>query len=203
MKSVRYTKFVGDLASQIDMESLLQALSEYLLDSGFQDTYARFQQLDHTLDDLREALRRLLLSGQFLDAESQEKVDQMSAQGTLDEFIDQLIDRMQQENYISSMREPAETEMSQVGGEIGDVQGEVRFEVTDKSLDFLGFKALRDLLGSLGKSNYGRHDTRHFATGVEAGGASQHYQFGDTLNLDANATLSSAIAREGIGLPLN
>ena len=34
-------------------------------------------------------------------------------------------------------------------------------------------------------------------------GASQRYQFGDTLNLDINATLSSAIAREGIGLPLN
>ena len=79
----------------------------------------------------------------------------------------------------------------------------MRFEVTDKSLDFLGFKTLRDLLGSLGKSSFGRHDTRHWATGIEASGASRRYEFGDTLNLDTTATLSSAIAREGIGLPLN
>ncbi len=203
MKSVRYTKYVGDLASEIDMESLLQALSEYLLDSGFRDPYARFQQLDHNLDDLREALRRLLQSGEFLDPENQKTVDQMSADGTLDEFIDKLIERMQQENYISYMREQGETEMSETGGQVGDVQGEARFEVTDKSLDFLGFKALRDLLGSLGKSSFGRHDTRHWATGIEVSGGSQRYQFGDTLNLDINTTLSSAIQREGIGLPLN
>src|SRR5579871_6382615 len=203
MRSIRYTKFVGDLASAIDMESLLQALSEYLLDSGFNDPYARFQQLDHNLDDLREALRRILQSGQFLDPEMQEKVDQMSAEGTLDEFIDKLIERMQQENYISYMRQQGETDTSQMQGQVGDVQGEVRFEVTDKSLDFLGFKALRDLLGSLGKSSFGRHDTRHWATGIEVSGGSQRYEFGDTLNLDINTTLSSAIQREGLSLPLN
>ncbi len=41
------------------------------------------------------------------------------------------------------------------------------------------------------------------ATGVEASGASKPYEFGDTLNLDITATLSSAIQREGLGLPLN
>jgi Ca-activated chloride channel family protein len=203
MKSVRYTKYVGDLASEIDMESLLQALSEYLLDSGFNDPYARFQQLDHTMDDLREALRRILQSGQYLNPEMQQQIDQLAAEGKLDEFIDKLIQRMQQENYISSLRQPGETEMSQPGGQVGDAQGEVRFEVTDKSLDFLGYKALRDLLGSLGKSSFGRHDTRHWATGIEVSGGSQRYEFGDTLNLDITTTLSSAIQREGLGLPLN
>jgi len=203
MKSVRYTKYIGDLASEIDMESLLQALSEYLLDSGFRDPYAQFQELDQNLNDLREALRRILQSGEFLNPEMQQQIDQMAAQGTLDEFIDKLIQRMQQENYISYARQQGETSMSQVGGQVGDVQGEVRFEVTDKSLDFLGYKALRDLLGSLGKSSFGRHDTRHWATGIEVSGGSQRYEFGDTLNLDINTTLSSAIHREGIGLPLN
>ena len=203
MKSVRYTKYIGDLASEIDMEGLLQALSEYLLDSGFQDPYARFQELDHNLDDLREALRRILQSGQFLNEEMQQQINQLEAEGKLDEFIDKLIERMQQENYISYMRQQGESDMSQVGGQVGDVQGEVRFEVTDKSLDFLGYKALRDLLGSLGKSSFGRHDTRHWATGIEVNGGSQRYEFGDTLNLDINTTLSSAIQREGMGLPLN
>jgi Ca-activated chloride channel family protein len=133
----------------------------------------------------------------------QQQIDQMAAEGTLDEFVDKLIERMQQENYISYMRQQGETDMSQMDGEVGDVQGEVRFEVTDKSLDFLGYKALRDLLGSLGKSSFGRHDTRHWATGIEVSGGSQRYEFGDTLNLDVNTTLSSAIQREGIGLPLN
>ncbi len=204
MKRVRYSKYTGDLASEMDMEDLLQAMSDYLLDSGFRDPYARFQEFDHNLDDLREALRRVLEAGDFFDEMTQQKLDQLSAEGKLDDLIEKLLNRMEQENYISmpsDARDPVRA--SQLGGQVGDVLGEVRFEVTDKSLDFLGFKTLRDLLGSLGKSNYGRHDTRYWATGIETSGASQRYQFGDTLNLDTTTTLSSAIAREGIRLPLN
>ncbi|HUA92436.1 MAG TPA: VWA domain-containing protein [Terracidiphilus sp.] len=203
MKRVQYTKFTGDLASEIDLEDLLKALSDYLLDSGYYDPFTRFQDLDHTLDDLREALRRVLEKGDFLDEAMRQKIEQMAAEGKLDELIEKLMQRMEQENYISSSMQPNPTQPSEVNGQVGDVQGEVRFEVTDKSLDFLGFKTLRDLLGSLGKSNYGRHDTRHWATGIEASGASKRYEFGDTLNLDAPTTLNSAISREGIGLPLN
>jgi Ca-activated chloride channel family protein len=200
MKRVRYTKYNGDLSSEMDLEDLLNALSDYLLDSGFRDGYTGFQELDHNLDDLREALRRALESGEMFDDEMRQKLEQMIADGALDELIEKLIERLERENYISSS-DPAGP--SQAGGHMGDAQGEVRFEVTDKSLDFLGFKTLRDLLGSMGKSSYGRHDTRHWATGIEASGGSRRYEFGDTLNLDTTATLSSAIAREGIGLPLN
>ena len=203
MKRVRYTKFVGDLASEMDMEDLLKALSDFLLDSGFHDPYGRFQDLDHTLDSLRDALRQLLESGDFFDEQIRQALDQMAQEGKLDELIEKLIQRMEQENYISTTQRPDPERLSQMMGQAGNVQGEVRFEVTDKSLDFLGYKTLRDLLGSLGKSNFGRHDTRHWATGIEAHGASQRYEFGDTLNLDAITTLKSAIAREGIGLPLN
>jgi Ca-activated chloride channel family protein len=203
MKGVRYTKYNGDLASEMDLESLLQALSDFFLDSGFNDPYSNFGEMDNSLDALREALRQILESGEFFDEDTQRQINEMSAVGKLDELIDKLIERMQQESYISTSGRPDPTQASQAGGEIGDVQGEVRFEVTDKSLDFLGFKTLRDLLGSLGKSSLGRHDTRHWATGIEANGASRRYEFGDTLNLDTIATLNSAIAREGIGLPLN
>ena len=206
MKRVRYTKYTGDLASEIDLESLLQALSDYLLDSGFYDPYSSFPDLDHTLDDLREALKRAMQNSDLFDESLREKIEQMAAAGQLDELIDKLIERMEQENYISSSfpGDPRQGKQTAAGnGQIGKVEGQVRFEVTDKSLDFLGFKTLRDLLGSLGKSNYGRHDTRHFATGIEASGASRRYEFGDTLNLDATATLNSAISREGLALPLN
>jgi Ca-activated chloride channel family protein len=207
MKRVRYTKFTGDLASEIDLEDLLKSLSDYLLDSGYYDPFTRFQDLDHTLDDLREALRRVLEQGDFLDESMRQKVQQLSSEGNLDELIEKLMERMERENYISSPAQPDATRMSDVNGQVGQPQQparlDARFEVTDKSLDFLGYKTLRDLLGSLGKSNFGRHDTRHWATGIEASGASQHYEFGDTLNLDAPTTLKSAISREGVGLPLN
>ena len=203
MKSVQYTKYKGDLASEIDLEDLLHALSDYLLDSGFYDPYSKFQDLDQHLHDLRQALRRALENGSFFDDSIRQRLDQMAAEGKLDELIDKLMKRLEQENYISVMGQPSQMQDAKGGGQAEGPSGEARFEVTDKGLDFLGFKALRDLLGSLGKSSFGHHDTLHWATGVETSGASRQYEFGDTLNLDATATLSSAIAREGIGLPLN
>jgi Ca-activated chloride channel family protein len=203
MKRVRYTRFTGDLASEMDIEDLLKALSDYLLDSGFRDPFLRFQDMDHTLDDLREALRQLLESGEMFGDRIREQFEQAMQQGKMDELIDKLIQRMEQENYISWSHHTDPTKMTEMMGDAGNVKGEVKFEVTDKSLDFLGYKTLRDLLGALGKSNFGRHDTRHWATGVEAHGASQRYEFGDTLNLDTTTTLKSSISREGIGLPLN
>src|SRR6201994_1813026 len=204
MKRVRYTKYNGDLASEIEMDDLLKALSDYLLDSGFQDPYSRFSELngDNTLENLREAIRQALEAGELLDDEAQQRMQQMSAE-QIEELIDRLIERMQQEEYVSIDAPHDPSRMANRPGTTGRAETEARFEVTDKSLDFLGFKTLRDLLGSLGKSSYGRHDTRHWATGIEASGAPRRYEFGETLNLDANATLSSAIAREGIGLPLN
>ena len=186
------------------MEDMLKALSEYLLDSGFQDPWSRFSELDgeHTMENLREALRQALEAGDLFDGEMQQQIEQMAQNGELDQLIDKLIERMEQENYISTQGRQDPNRQSR-GGQAGMAEGQVRFEVTDKSLDFLGFKTLRDLLGSLGKSSFGRHDTRHFATGIEASGASKAYEFGDVLNLDTTATLSSAIAREGISLPLN
>jgi Ca-activated chloride channel family protein len=203
MKRVRYTKYTGDLASEMSMEDLLQALSDYLLDSGFRNPFMQFQELDHTLDDLREALRQALESGELFDENMQEAIDAMAEDGRIDELIDKLVDRLERENLISSGYSRDPREISQAGGRAGEGKGQVHFEVTDKSLDFLGYKTLRDLLGSLGKSNYGRHDTRHWATGIETSGASRLYEFGDTLNLDATATLASAISREGLSLPLN
>jgi Ca-activated chloride channel family protein len=79
----------------------------------------------------------------------------------------------------------------------------IKFELTEKGIDFLGYRTLRDLLGSLGKSSFGRHDTRDLATGVEASGASKAYEFGDTMNLDVSGTLLNALAREGLKVPLD
>jgi Ca-activated chloride channel family protein len=203
MKRIRYTKYVPDPAGEMSLEDLLGALSDYLLQSGFQDyMYDEFLDKEHTLDDLRHAMERALLESDLLDEQMRQQLEQMQMDGTLDELIEQLIERMQQEDYISIDQPHDPSRPSVGGGRAGEPQ-QAKFEITDKSLDFLGFKTLRDLMGSLGKSNFGRHDTRDMATGVETSGASRTYEFGDTLNLDITATLSSAIQREGLRLPLN
>jgi uncharacterized protein with von Willebrand factor type A (vWA) domain len=194
MKRVRYTKFTGDLSSSFGLEDLMQALSDFLLDSGFYDPYSsRFQEFngDQTMENLREAIRQALESGELFDEEAQEKFNQLDAQ-QVEELIDKIIEKMQEQNFINA-EQPEDGQ-----GQQGDGNGEARFEVTDKGMDFLGYKALRELLGPLGKSNLGRHDTRHEAAGVEINGSSKLYEFGDTLNLDITATLSSVFAREGI-----
>ncbi len=206
MKFVRYTKYVGDPASEMSMEDMLNALSDYLLNSGFQNQYS-FYELppdEQTLDQLRQAIEDALLNSDLLEEELQEAIRQMKEEGQLKELIERIIQRLQQEDYITvtdPSQDPARD--SPLAGQVGRPQAQAKFEITDKSLDFLGYHTLRDLLGSLGKSSFGRHDTRDHATGIEASGASKQYEFGDTLNLDITETLSRAIQREGIGLPLN
>ena len=205
MKRIRYSKYVPDPAGEMSLEDLLGALSDYLLQSGFQNylSYYELPDGEQTLEDLRRAIEQALLESDLLNDELREQLQQMQAEGSLDELIEQLIERMQQEDYISIDQPHDAAKQSSVGGQIGDAQPQAKFEITDKSLDFLGYKTLRDLLGSLGKSSFGRHDTRDLATGIEASGASRRYEFGDTLNLDITATLSSVIQREGLNLPLN
>ena len=203
MKRTRYSKYVPDPAGEMSMEDLLGALSDYLLQSGFQESmWYELPEGEQTLDELRRAIEQALMNGDAFDENLREQIEQMQAEGKLDELIEQLIQRMQQEDYISIDDPHDPSKRSSLGGHTGEAQ-QAKFEITDKSLDFLGFKSLRNLLGSLGKSSFGRHDTRDLATGIEASGSSKTYEFGDTLNLDITATLSNAIQREGLTLPLN
>ncbi len=203
MKRIRYSKYVPDPAGEMSMEDLLAALSDYLLQSGFEDQYGYYDDPnEQTMDQLRQAIEQALLDGDLLDEETRQQIEQRMMDGTLDQLIEQLIQRMQQEEFISVDQAHDPAKQSSLGGQTGDAQS-ARFEVTDKGLDLLGYKSLRDLMGSLGKASFGRHDTRDMATGIEASGASKPYEFGDTLNLDITATLSQAFQREGLSLPLN
>jgi Ca-activated chloride channel family protein len=204
LRRIRYSKYVPDPAGQMSLEDLLGALSDYFLRSGFQENmWYELPEGEQTMDALRRAIEQALLKGELFDEEMRDRLDQMQMEGELDELIEKIVQRMQQEDYISIDQPHDPAKNSSVGGQVGEGQQQARFEITDKSLDFLGFKALRDLLGSLGKSSFGRHDTRDMATGIETSGASKLYEFGDTLNLDITATLSNAIQREGLNLPLN
>jgi len=204
MRRISYGKFSEEDLG-IEMEDLLRALSDYFLQSGYQDPYLQFSEMNqHTLEELKQAIERALQSGDLFDPqrleEMRQRLQQLSAQQR-HKLIENLINKLEQAGYSNSEGPPPD-EPSAPGSQ-GGPEGEMRFEVTDKAIDFLGFKTLKDLLGSLGKSSFGAHDTRDLATGIDASGGAKAYEFGDTLNLDVSATLFSAIEREGLTLPLN
>jgi len=202
MKSVRYSRYTGEDLG-IDAEDLLKALADFLLGSGFNNPYMSFSELnEHTLEELKNAIQRALEQGNMFDndalQEMMERMQNMSSE-QMDQLLDRLVQKLIDEGHIT-VEEPAD---QQAAGAGDGRDTKARFEITDKSLDFLGFKTLKDLLGSLGKSSFGRHDTRDLATGVEASGSSRAYEFGDTMNLDISETLFSAVRREGAKVPLN
>jgi Ca-activated chloride channel family protein len=208
MKRVKYSKYIPNLADEVSLDDLMDALSDFLLESGFENELGRFYKPgsgDDALDALREAVRDALLNSDLFDEEMREQMQRMQSEGQMEELIDEVIDRMEQEGFVTISPPQDTTQTSTTVGSVGQDQSRQRppkFEVTDKGLDFLGYRTLRDLLGSLGRSSFGRHDTRDTATGIETSGSSKLYEFGDTMNLDINATLSSAIRREGLTLPL-
>ena len=204
MKWIKYSRFTGDDFG-IDAEDLLQALSDFLLESGFNTQYMPFSEWNqHTLEDLKNAIQQALEQGKMFPDERLEQMME-KLQGLSEEQVQQLLDRLLQklidDGHIT-IDEPNSEHAPRAGAGNGP-ETKVKFEVTDKTLDFLGFKTLKDLLGSLGKSSFGRHDTRDLATGIEASGASKVYEFGDVLNLNVSETLFSAIRREGAKVPLD
>jgi Ca-activated chloride channel family protein len=194
MAVVHYHRYIPDLADELDLGQLVGELSDFLLESGFDGDLA-----DNDLDALYDAiLDAVVRRGLLEDDELAELLDDSSQR---ERFLDRVVERLQREGFLSlqgrrSPEGPAEQ------GQDETSEG-ARFQLTSKGIDFLGYRALRDLLGSLGRSSFGRHDTRDLATGVEASGASKEYEFGDTLNLDVPATLLSALARHGIGVPID
>ncbi len=203
MKWVRFSKYTGDDLG-IDGQDLMQALADFFLQSGFNSPYSQFTEWNqHTLEDLKRAIQQALENGDvFSDDRMQEMMDKLAGMTPeqMDQLLENLVQKLADEGHISLEQPPDQQQGT--GGGVGK-EGQVRFEVTDKSLDFLGFKTLKDLLGSLGKSSFGRHDTRDLATGIETAGASKQYEFGDVLNLDISETLFSAVRREGVKVPID
>src|SRR5436189_2820125 len=215
MRFTRYSKFNGLDVYGINLGDLMEGLSDSVLYSGYDDDYywtREPMEQDTSLDALRRALLQALIDKELI---SQHQIQQMLDENEgkyegsqLQEMLNQLIERLVEEGYLT-LHEESQTEQRRemMGNGEGRIEEplprNIKFEVTEKGLDFLGYKTLRNLLGSLGRSSLGRHDTLHLATGVEAEAASKPYEFGDTLNLDVNTTLLSAIQREGLSVPLN
>jgi len=201
----RYTKYTGDLMDEIDLEDLVSKLSDLLLSSGFSNPWDPSDtDEDRTMQALHDAILDALFSGGVLSDEAMQQLlgepsdgDQEGVRQQLEDLIQQIIDRMMERGFITGAPD-LETERERragMGGSVGEDTSRVQFEVTDKALDFLGYRALRDLLGSVGRSSSGLHDTRHLSTGVEAIAAPKPYEFGDTLNIDPSSTILNAVQR--------
>ncbi|MCU1342431.1 MAG: von Willebrand factor, type, partial [Candidatus Acidoferrum typicum] len=212
MKYIRYTKYQGEPGGGVDLQELVKRLSDFFLQSGYESQFYGISEMDpeKSMEALRQAIQRALEEGDLMpDQQLQDLLDgtpeQQSAK--MKELIDQLMERLMEEGYVTGQPQvtgpPEKMPRGQVGqGRDRDRETEARFEITDKTIDFLGFKTLKDLMASLGKSSFGRHDTRDLSTGVESGGVSRAYEFGDTLNLDISATLFNAVRRDGPRVPI-
>jgi Ca-activated chloride channel family protein len=204
----KYSKFTGDIADDLNLEDLVSQLSDLLLFSGFGDN-SPLSDPDNSMQALHDAILDALLKGDLLSQETLERLlgdgeqDGEGQPDQIEQLIKQLIDRLEQQGYVTTSPD-VEQERQQrqqrtsSGGGVGPDAPPTHFQVTDKALDFLGYRALRDLLGSLGKSSFGRHDTRDLATGVEAISAPKPYEFGDTMNIDPSSTILNAVVREGL-----
>ena len=143
MKRISYSRYTGELADDIDLEDLMQQLSDYFLDSGFENQLMRFQELDgeKSLENLREALRQALEYGDF-EKQIREQLDQMAGDpDQVDQLIEKLMRRMEQQDYIRIDQPDESSKLTNAPGQTsGEGESQARFEVTDKSLDFLGYK---------------------------------------------------------------
>ncbi len=201
----RYSKYTPGLLDDLDFDGLVSKLSDFFLSSGFGNPYDPMNEDDRTMQALHDAILDALLNG---GAMSDDMLNRLMAQQSanasdgsrddardaLEDLIQQIIERLTEQGFVSMAGQPDTQQAPGPGGQ-GAPDAHARFEVTDKALDFLGYRALRDLLGAMGRSAAGRHDTRDLATGIDAGGPPRPYEFGDTMNLDAAATVLNAVKR--------
>jgi Ca-activated chloride channel family protein len=216
MRFIKYGKYVGEPADAVDLEELVKKLGDFFLQSGFESQFYGVSEMDpeKSMEALKDAILRALQEGDLMPEgamsdELREMLKNPNARQNQEvrDLIEKLMERMAQEGYINPQQPPQVTPppQSSARGQVGDAQErdtDARFEITDKTIDFLGFKTLQDLLGSLGRSSFGKHATRDLATGIESSGASRLYEFGDTLNLDVSETLFNAVRRDGAKVPV-
>ena len=201
MTVTKYSRYRPDELEDLSLEELVQSLSDYFLASGYPSFQTLEQPDDHPLAELREAILNALLEQGELDPQTVKRMldsgDNLDS-SELGRLLDRISEWMLEQDYIRvSSPDPNLTASANPPEAAKPSESETRttFELTNKTIDFLGFKSLRDLLAGLGKSSFGHHETKELATGVEVVGSSKPYEFGDTLNLDAVSTLLSALRR--------
>lgn len=224
MRYRTYSKHIPELADAINLQSLIDELGDFLLQSGFaggsyyHPFWGEFGEDDEerSMDSLRQAIMNALVQSnqltpemlQILRGESTGDPDRdRQIEAELAQLLDDIVQRLIDEGFLTLEQAPRMPEGHQAmfgaGGQAHAASQQVNFNLTSKTIDFLGYRTLKDLLGSIGKSSFGSHETPYLSTGVEAEATSKQYEFGDTLNLDVSATLQKALQRGGPKLPID
>src|SRR5438445_13817561 len=90
----------------------------------------------------------------------------------LSELLDKIVQKLIEEGYLNVSEAPkmpaGQQPLLGPGGMAKEAAQQVQFNLTEKGIDFLGYRTLKQLLGSIGKSSFGAHDTEHLATGSDA-----------------------------------
>src|SRR5437588_1341415 len=112
MKFTRYSKFKGLDVSGINLGDLMDALSDSILQSGFDDDYYWTRERrpqDTSLDALRRALLQALMDQGLID---ERQIQEMLADNDgkfkgslLEEMFNQLIERLVEEGYLKLREE--------------------------------------------------------------------------------------------------
>jgi Ca-activated chloride channel family protein len=201
MPVTKFSKWIKSPIDGLNLEDLLDELSDLFLDSGFQYGPGSSAQ---DMESLKQAIvEKLVEMGHIPESLMEEWMSNRASEESqkLDALVSEIIRRLVEDGWLKTDRQQEIGESGE--GYEDDPENSPQFQLTDKSIDFLGFRLLRHLLGSLGRSSLGHHDTTHLSTGVEAYQVSKEYEFGDTLNLDISGTLMRAVAREGLSGSLN
>ncbi len=199
-KAVRYSKYEATL-DDLDSAELMRLIQDQLLASGFdQNPWEPDPDARPTLDDLYRAIAEALLREGLVDESLLDAALEADdwRQSELGRLVRDLAQRLERDGFLR----PGEGDgvdgpgRPEVGGPQED-PGRATIELTDKAVDFLGYRTLKDVLGGAGAASVGSHETNATTTGVETTGASRPYAFGDALNLDVTETFKQA-ARRGL-----
>ena len=122
MKFTRYSKFKGLDVSSINLGDLMEGLSDSLLSSGYDDDYYWTRERrpqDTSLDALRQALLEALIDQGLID---EHLVQEMLADNdgkfkgsALEEMLNQLIERLIEEGYLTLHEEQVRQQQQQPG----------------------------------------------------------------------------------------
>src|ERR1700743_3305834 len=104
MKWIKYSRYTGEDLG-INAEDLLQALSDFLLESGFDTQYMPFSEWNqHTLEDLKQAIQQALEQGNlFEDSDMQEMMERLQNMSPeqMDKLLENLVQKMVDEGQIT------------------------------------------------------------------------------------------------------
>jgi len=204
-RAIRYSRYEPTL-DDLDSAELMRMIQDRLLASGFErDPWDPDPDARPTLDDLYEAIAEALLREGLVDEALLDAAMEADdwRQSELGRLVRDLAQRLERDGFLRPGEGEDPTGAGPAAGAVAEARdpGRATFELTDKAIDFLGYRTLKDVLGGAGSASVGAHETDATTTGVETTGASRPYAYGDALNLDVTETFKQA-ARRGAAAAL-